>query len=356
LTTGPILRLEEVSKRFDRTVTADRLSLAIERGEFFTFLGPSGSGKSTVLRMIAGLERPDGGRILIDGRDVAGVPPWRRNLGMVFQQYAVFPHMTVAQNVAYGLRVRRLPRAEAEGRVAEMLRLVGLGGMEGRNPTHLSGGEQQRVALARALAPAPAILLLDEPLSALDEKIRRGMQVELKHIQRRTGTTFLYVTHDQEEALTMSDRIAVLHDGACAQCDAPEPLYRRPRTRFVATFFRGCNVLDGELLGVAGGRAELRLGGAVVEVRADAVPAATGRVGVAIRAENVHLGPRAAEAGVRLEARLVEVIYRGTNFDHVLELEDGQRLTATSTRREADGTGGSVRLGFAAADLIVLQD
>ncbi len=356
--TEPILRLEEVSKRFDRTVTADRLSLAIERGEFFTFLGPSGSGKSTVLRMIAGLERPDRGRILIDGRDVAGVAPWRRNLGMVFQQYAVFPHMTVAQNVAYGLRVRRLPRDEAEGRVGEMLRLVGLSGMERRNPTLLSGGEQQRVALARALAPQPAMLLLDEPLSALDEKIRRGMQVELKHIQRRTGTTFLYVTHDQEEALTMSDRIAVLHGGALAQCDAPEPLYRRPRTRFVATFFRGCNVLDAELLGVgADGGAELRLGGAVIAARLDGTRAEPGRVGVAIRAEDLHLGPRAAAQEVRLEARLAEVIYRGTNFDHVLELSDGQRLTATSTRREAEGgEGGSVAVGFAAEDLIVLQD
>src|SRR6516225_5218604 len=182
--TEPTLELIQVSKRFEHTVAADCLSLSIARGEFFTFLGPSGSGKSTVLRMIAGLEKPDTGRILIEGVDAAGVPPWRRHLGMVFQQYAVFPHMSVAENVGYGLRVRGAKHAARQARVAALLDLVGLAGMERKNPTLLSGGEQQRVALARALAAEPAILLLDEPLSALDEKIRREMQTELKHIQR----------------------------------------------------------------------------------------------------------------------------------------------------------------------------
>jgi ABC-type Fe3+/spermidine/putrescine transport system ATPase subunit len=235
---GPILELERVNKRFGPTVVARALDLVVARGEFFTFLGPSGSGKSTILRMIAGLESPDEGRIRLGGQDVSGVPPWRRNLGMMFQQYAIFPHMTVEENVAYGLRVRRMSRGEVDERVRRMLALVGLAGMEKKNATLLSGGEQQRVALARALAPEPRMLLLDEPLSALDEKIRRTMQAELKDVHRKTGTTFLYVTHDQEEALTMSDRVAVFNRGSCVQCGTPESVYRRPRTRFVAEFFR----------------------------------------------------------------------------------------------------------------------
>jgi ABC-type Fe3+/spermidine/putrescine transport system ATPase subunit len=355
----PILRLEGVTKRFGRTLAADRLSLTVRAGEFFTFLGPSGSGKSTILRMVAGLERPETGRILIAGEDVRWVPPWRRNLGMVFQHYAVFPHMSVAQNVGYGLQVRRRPRAEITAKVGRLLDLVGLAGMAEKNVTLLSGGEQQRVALARALVLEPSILLLDEPLSALDEKIRREMQAELKHLQRKTGTTFLYVTHDQEEALTMSDRIAVLHEGACVQCDAPERLFRRPRTRFVAGFFRGCNVLDAERLAApadaAGDRLPLRIAGCVVAVPRDGVTVPDRpRLDVALRAEHVHVGAAAAACPARLEARLVEVIYRGTNVDHVLELPDGQRLVATSTRREAEA--GPVACGFSPEDVVPLEE
>jgi ABC-type Fe3+/spermidine/putrescine transport system ATPase subunit len=348
-----ILELKAISKRFGATVTADRLSLTIARGEFFTFLGPSGSGKSTVLRMVAGLERPDAGDILIEGADVAGVPPWRRNLGMVFQHYAVFPHMSVAENVAYGLKMRNLSRDAAARRVAEMLALVGLPGFEARNSTVLSGGEQQRVALARAIAPAPRMLLLDEPLSALDEKIRREMQSELKHIQRRTGTTFLYVTHDQEEALTASDRIAVLNRGICVQCDAPEALFRRPRTRFVASFFRGCNVLDG----VALGDGSVMLGGirAVVSTPGE-TPPPQARIGLAIRCEHLRLGSAAESCAVRLPARLQEIVYRGTNIDHVLRLSDGQAVQATSTRRELADNDGDVVVGCDPGDLIVLED
>jgi ABC-type Fe3+/spermidine/putrescine transport system ATPase subunit len=355
--TEAILQLDAVSKRFGATVTADRLSLTIAPGEFFTFLGPSGSGKSTVLRMVAGLERPDGGRILIDGRDVVGIPPWRRNLGMVFQHYAVFPHMSVAENVAYGLKLRGSSGEAVARRVAEMLALVGLPGFERRNPAQLSGGEQQRVALARALAPEPRMLLLDEPLSALDEKIRREMQSELKRIQRRTGTTFLYVTHDQEEALTTSDRIAVLSRGVCVQCDAPEALFRRPRTRFVAAFFRGCNVFDAALEAVGNGTARLRLGGSSLVVLwegRDAMPGS--QIGVAIRCENLHVGERAASCAVQCAATLQEIIYRGTNIDHVMRLADGQVAQATSTRRELDGDATAVTVGFDAADVVVLED
>ncbi len=355
--TEAILELEQVTKRFERTLAADDLSLTVHRGEFFTFLGPSGSGKSTILRMIAGLEQPDSGRILIAGKDVGNVPPWRRNVGMVFQHYAVFPHMNVTQNVGYGLRVRRRPAAEIRERVSSLLRLVGLAGMAEKNVTLLSGGEQQRVALARALALEPSLLLLDEPLAALDEKIRREMQAELKHIQQKTGTTFLYVTHDQEEALTMSDRIAVLDGGACVQCDAPERLFRRPRTRFVASFFRGCNIVAADLLGREAGRARVGIGGRAVTVPADSVALPDRpRIDVAIRAEHLRVGRSAEACETPLEAVLVEVIYRGTNVDHVLELPDGQRVVATSTQREAEGTGSRVACGFNADDVILLED
>lgn len=353
----PLLELEAITKRFGSTVAADRLSLTVYQGEFFTFLGPSGSGKSTLLRIIAGLEHPDGGRVLIKGRDVAHVPPWRRGLGMVFQQYAVFPHMTVAQNVGYGLRVRNLPGTEVGQKVGDLLKLVGLAGKEGKDVTLLSGGEQQRVALARSLAIEPALLLLDEPLGALDEKIRREMQSELKEIQRKTGTTFVYVTHDQEEALTMSDRIAVIHGGICLQCDVPEVLFRRPRTRFVANFFRGSNVLEADLVDVLGEQVRLRVGGRVVLVdTSGVVVSGRRRVAIAIRAENLRIGPRAGEAGVQIEATLRDVIYRGTNVDHVLEMEDGQHLVVTSTRREVLGSGQKVSVGLDPENVVLLED
>jgi len=354
---APILSLENISKRFGQTVIADNISMTVDKGEFFTFLGPSGSGKSTILRMVAGLDQPDRGRIVIAGTDVAEISPWNRNLGMVFQQYAIFPHMTVAKNVAYGLKARKLKGKPLDLKVAEMLKLVGLTGMENKNPTLLSGGEQQRVALARALAPQPSMLLLDEPLSALDEKIRREMQTELKHIQRKTATTFLYVTHDQEEALTMSDRIAVLNSGACVQCDAPEKLYRRPRTRFVAHFFRGCNVVDADVLEIAGNKVRVRFGGQVFEVATGATgELKPGKTGIAIRAENLRLTGPETQYRAKVQAHLREIVYRGTHIDYLLELDDGQRLTATATRRYIDGPPRKVTVSFDTDDLIILED
>jgi ABC-type Fe3+/spermidine/putrescine transport system ATPase subunit len=232
-----------------------------------------------------------------------------------------------------------------------MLELVGLSGFEGKNATLLSGGEQQRVALARALAAEPAILLLDEPLSALDEKIRREMQTELTRIQRRTGTTFIYVTHDQEEALTMSDRVAVLNRGRCVQCDAPEAIFRRPKTRFVAEFFRGCNVVEAR----ASGEGRVAFGGIEAPLAVTAGPASRARLALAIRAEDLHLHP-SAEVGLALTARLEEAIYRGTNVDYRLLLADGQRVTATSTRRADARSGEEVRVGFDPASLIPLEE
>jgi ABC-type Fe3+/spermidine/putrescine transport system ATPase subunit len=348
-----ILELDRLAKRFGQSVTADNLSLTVNRGEFFTFLGPSGSGKSTILRMIAGLVAPDSGRISIDGEDVARVPPWRRNLGMMFQHYAVFPHMSVAENIGYGLKVRGGRRAEIDRRVAEMIDLVGLAGVADKSVTNLSGGEQQRVALARALAPSPRVLLLDEPLSALDEKIRRAMQVELANVHKRTGTTFLYVTHDQEEALTMSSRIAVVNGGRMVQCDEPERLYKRPRTRFVADFFRGCNVLrivpESETHGVP----KYRLAGVLIEA---AQAGASGRTHIAIRSENLHLGAQAEEYPLRVAGTLVESTYRGTVLDYLVELGDGQRLVATTTRHIPVPPGSAVAVGFAPDAVIPLED
>jgi ABC-type Fe3+/spermidine/putrescine transport system ATPase subunit len=324
--------------------------------------------------MIAGLEQPDSGRILYAGRDLVGVAPWRRDLGMMFQQYALFPHMTVAQNIAYGLKVRAMPAQAQRARVDQMLELIGLTRLADKNATLLSGGEQQRVALARALAPSPQLLLLDEPLSALDEKIRRDMQLELKHIQRRIGTTFIYVTHDQEEALTMSDRIAVLNGGRCLQCDEPETIFRQPRTRFVARFFRGCNVLDARGIGTGIGTeaaVQLRFGGTTInlpaartthkhapafddpkhQVGADGTPC-----GVAIRCEDVRIGAQAAPMPVRLEATLEELIYKGTTVDHCLRLSDGQLIVATGTQREVAALGQTICIGVDPSRLVLLED
>ena len=349
-----ILALESIRKAFGTTVTADGVSLDFRRGEFFTLLGPSGSGKSTILRMIAGLEQPDAGRILLDGADITRTQPWTRGLGMVFQQYANFPHMTVAENVAYGLRRTGMSKAEVAARVDDLLTLVGLSGFQGRRVTQLSGGEQQRVAIARALAPKPKILLLDEPLSALDEKIRREMQDELRRIQQATGTTFIYVTHDQEEALTMSDRIAVLNKGQCVQCDAPEKIFRRPRTRFVARFFRGCNVLEGRHE-IAEGRSAATLAGARV-VLGERFAAPEGAAGLAIRGENIHLGPDAEGRDLVLDATLAGAVYRGLYTDYRLTLSDGQELSAMTGRAHAAKPGEAVRIGVDAANIVPLEE
>jgi len=234
--------LEGVSKRFDAVTAVDGVSLAVRSGEFFSLLGPSGCGKTTSLRMIAGFERPDAGRILIGEADVTETPPHRRPVNTVFQSYALFPHLSVEQNVAFGLRFTSVPKDEGRRRVAEVLELVRLGGYGERRPHQLSGGQQQRVALARALVLSPAVLLLDEPLGALDAKLRRGLQVELKAIQRDVGITFLYVTHDQEEALTMSDRLAVMHRGRIRQLGSPREVYEEPATAFVADFLGVSNL------------------------------------------------------------------------------------------------------------------
>ncbi|MBL0404398.1 ABC transporter ATP-binding protein [Microvirga aerilata] len=350
---SPLLHVHAVRKQFGKQVTAAGVDLQVANGEFFTMLGPSGSGKSTILRMIAGLEHPDSGRILINGQDVTDLPPWRRDLGMVFQQYANFPHMTVAQNIAYGLRRRKLDREAVRKRVSELLDLVSLPGFEERPVTRLSGGEQQRVAIARALAPRPRLLLLDEPLSALDEKIRREMQAQLKDIQRVTGTAFVYVTHDQEEALTMSDRVAVLNWGHLVQVDEPHALFRHPRTKFVATFFRGSNVVEGKLVGQ--GRSSI-FECSAFRVALPELPSKFAHPpAVAIRGEDLRINGHPSPEDITFDAVLERVVYRGVYTDYQLRLVDGQVVTASATSGQNLPAGQKVQVAVRPEGITPLQ-
>ena len=274
----PVIQFEQVTKRFGSFVAVHEASFAIGEGEFFSLLGPSGCGKTTTLRMVAGFERPSSGRILLDGRDVSRVPPYKRNVNTVFQQYALFPHLSVFDNVAFGLRSAKVAAAEIRRRVGEMLDLVHLPEVAARRPNQLSGGQQQRIALARALVNRPRALLLDEPLGALDLKLRESMQAELKRIQRELGSTFVYVTHDQAEALTMSDRIAVMHAGRTEQIGTPPAIYHRPASPFVAAFIGNANLLEGRVAGRDQQRVTVDVAGAgrfaVVDER-DGLPAGT---------------------------------------------------------------------------------
>ena len=309
------IALEGVSKRFGKAEAVRNVTLAIREGEFFSLLGPSGCGKTTTLRMIAGFEVPDEGRIVLQGKDVTSVFSNRRPVNMVFQQYALFPHMSIYDNIAFGLKVKRVPRREHSERIREMLRVVELEGLERRRPRQLSGGQQQRVALARALVNRPAALLLDEPLGALDVKLRKQMQLELKRIQAELGTTFVYVTHDQEEALAMSDRIAVMNGGQVEQVGDPREIYEHPETAFVADFIGSLNPLELTVDELVGGYAVMRLG----EGERVVVPVGPGtRTGdsfrVAVRPERVQIGPiesPAPDGGSWLEGTIAEIVYLG---------------------------------------------
>jgi spermidine/putrescine ABC transporter ATP-binding subunit len=320
------IHIDQIVKRFGAVMAVDRADLTVEDGELFTLLGPSGCGKTTLLRLLAGFHEPDGGDIYFGDRRVSGLPPYARNIGMVFQNYALWPHMTVRANVAYGLRLRKLPSAAIDARVAEGLRKVNLVGLESRYPGQLSGGQQQRVALARALVLNPDILLLDEPLSNLDAKIRVQVRAEIRKLQQDLGITTIYVTHDQEEALSLSDRVAVMKDGRVLQVGVPKDLYERPRTRFVADFVGTNNLLAGDV-------SDRRDDCLVVHTalgRFEAIPngAISGRCVLAIRPENVSLAAGRAGDGNVVHGRISFVSYLGNTLRYDIEASTGHVLKA----------------------------
>ncbi|MEM9061949.1 MAG: ABC transporter ATP-binding protein [Pseudomonadota bacterium] len=323
---NPAISVRNVVKRYGSVTALKGASLEIADNEFFTLLGPSGCGKTTLLRLIAGFEDITEGEIRLFGDEIASLPPNRRPVNTVFQQYALFPHMTVAENVAFGLICLKHPKAEIEPRVNAMLDLVKLGAYAGRKPSQLSGGQQQRVALARAMAPGPKVLLLDEPLSALDLKLRQAMRVELKQLQQDTGITFVFVTHDQEEALTMSDRIAIMSDGEIQQTGSAHDIYENPVNRFVADFIGETNLLDVQVEMVDGSTCQCRLpGGVMVEAKSSG-QATAGKSGhVSIRPERVAI--TASGTGL-IEGTIERQIYLGTDTQHLIRLDDGTLITA----------------------------
>jgi spermidine/putrescine transport system ATP-binding protein len=347
------VELRNVRKRFGDLLAVDDLSLELARGEFFTLLGPSGCGKTTTLRMIAGFEQPDGGEIRIEGEDVAGLPPHRRPTNTVFQSYALFPHLSVEANVAFGLKRKKVPKGEIAERVRVELQRVGLGAEAKRRPAQLSGGMQQRVALARALVNLPKVLLLDEPLGALDLKLRKGLQVELKRIQREVGITFVYVTHDQEEALTMSDRIAVMNGGRIEQVGVPEDVYERPATTFVAGFIGVSNLMPATMS--EPGQVRLESG---PEVRGDTGDLNVGEgCYVVVRPEKLQVVPVGAGSGdsngrPRVEGVVESSLYLGTATQIVVVLGEGVRMTvlvpnaSEAERQRLPGGGARVALSW----------
>ena len=334
------MRLAGITKRFGDFVAVDDLNLDIYEGEFFSLLGPSGCGKTTTLRMIAGFEEPTEGAISVAGVEVQGVPPYRRPVNTVFQSYAIFPHLNVFDNVAFGLRRAKVPKDEVASRVADACEMVQLSGFEKRKPGMLSGGQQQRVALARALINRPKVLLLDEPLGALDLKLRKELQLELRNLQHEVGITFVYVTHDQEEALTMSDRIAVMNEGKVQQLAGPTTLYETPANRFVAGFIGQTNVFSGTVEAAEGDRITLRTReGSRIEavVRGESFPRAGEEVHAAVRPEKVRFG----EAGDNVcAAEVKQIVYLGASTQYIVELEGGGKLVLYQ-QNAFDATGPS---------------
>jgi spermidine/putrescine transport system ATP-binding protein len=326
---GGEVQLVDLVKRFSDVTAVAGINLDMPPGEFFSLLGPSGCGKTTTLRLIAGFERPDEGQILLDGVDMAQTPPHKRNVNTVFQNYALFPHLTVAENVGFGLRYKDVSKQDAKKKIADALELVRLSGFERRRPSQLSGGQQQRVALARALILNPAVLLLDEPLGALDAKLRKALQIELKALQEEIGITFVYVTHDQEEALTMSDRLAVMSNGRVEQIGTPSDVYEEPTTAYVADFLGVSNLMDAEAEGLDGHRlaAKVRLG--EFELAAGQGDTdARGSVKIVIRPERVRLEETGATGQNRVPGMVERVVYVGSTMQVFVHLAPGQSLQA----------------------------
>jgi putrescine transport system ATP-binding protein len=364
----PLLRIEAVVKKFGGVRAVDRLSLDIGAGEFFALLGPSGCGKTTLLRMLAGFETPDEGRILLDGKDIAQVLPHQRPINMMFQNYALFPHLTVRDNIAFGLKRAGMPRSQTNTRVAEMVALVKLEGLEQRKPDQLSGGQKQRVALARSLARRPKVLLLDEPLAALDKKLREGTQLELMELQRRLGMTFIIVTHDQEEAMTVASRIGVMDDGRLEQVATPRELYEAPISRWIAEFVGDVNLFEGQIESREAGRLAVstRVAGTIMAAE-PRQPITKTIVAVAIRPEKVKLSRRGlaqdelnARSINRLEGVVTDVSYLGGVTNYKVQLDSGavvRSSMANTARIDRDAYNASQRVvaWFTPDDCVVLE-
>ena len=386
------LELKEIKKSFtEGEAVLDNISLEISKGEFITLLGSSGCGKTTTLRIIAGLEQPDAGSVWLDGREVTGLEPNQRDVNTVFQNYALFPHMNVAENIGYGLKLKKVPKSEIRKKVSQMLELVQLEGYEKRKPSELSGGQKQRVAIARALVNNPEVLLLDEPLGALDLQLRRAMQIELKHLQKKLGITFIYITHDQEEAINMSDRIAVMRDGRIEQIGTPDEIYNHPKTSYVATFVGNANILHGVAESIQGENAIVKIGNDRVivkletsqqDTRAKQYLAAGEKVTLAVRSENILLQETvvigdtgtdyrdAVDISVAdgsldahnknsvsgLQATVTEKNFAGGQLRVTLKLSDGTQLIASRYGIDASvAEGQTVRCSFLPTDVVLVD-
>lgn len=389
------LELKEIKKSFtEGEAVLDNISLEISKGEFITLLGSSGCGKTTTLRIIAGLEQPDAGSVWLDGREVTGLEPNQRDVNTVFQNYALFPHMNVAENIGYGLKLKKVPKSEIRKKVFQMLELVQLEGYEKRKPSELSGGQKQRVAIARALVNNPKVLLLDEPLGALDLQLRRAMQIELKHLQKKLGITFIYITHDQEEAINMSDRIAVMRDGRIEQIGTPDEIYNHPKTSYVATFVGNANILHGAAESIQGENAIVKIGNDKVIVKLKTSQQDTKDTGakqhltagenvtLAVRSENILLQEAAAigdtgtdngdtvdisvAGGISdihdtnsisgLQATVTEKNFAGGQLRVTLKLSDGTQLIASRYGIDASvAEGQTVRCSFLPADAVLVD-
>lgn len=389
------LELKDIRKSFSKDeVVLKEISLSIDKGEFITLLGSSGCGKTTTLRIIAGLETPDSGKVYLEGKDVTALAPEARDVNTVFQNYALFPHMTVADNIGYGLKLKKIPKAEIKKRVSEMLELVQLPGYEKRKPSELSGGQRQRVAIARSLVNNPKVLLLDEPLGALDLQLRRAMQIELKHLQKKLGITFIYITHDQEEAINMSDRIAVMKDGRIEQIGTPDEIYNHPKTSYVATFVGNANILHGVAESIQGENAIVKIGNDRVIVKLETSQQDTGdtrakqylaageKVTLAVRSENILLQETAVigDTGIDhrdtvdisvsgggldahnknsvsgLQATVTEKNFAGGQLRVTLKLSDGTQLIASRYGIDASvAEGQTVRCSFLPTDVVLVD-
>ena len=386
------LEIKEIKKSFtEEEAVLDNISLKISKGEFITLLGSSGCGKTTTLRIIAGLEQPDAGSVWLDGREVTGLEPNQRNVNTVFQNYALFPHMNVAENIGYGLKLKKVPKSEIRKKVSQMLELVQLEGYEKRKPSELSGGQKQRVAIARALVNNPEVLLLDEPLGALDLQLRRAMQIELKHLQKKLGITFIYITHDQEEAINMSDRIAVMKDGRIEQIGTPDEIYNHPKTSYVATFVGNANILHGVAESIQGENAIVKIGNDRVIVKLETSQQDTGgkqylsageKVTLAVRSENILLQETvvigdtgtdyrdAVDISVAdgsldahnknsvsgLQATVTEKNFAGGQLRVTLKLRDGTQLIASRYGIDASvAEGQTVRCSFLPTDAVLVD-